>query len=120
MQPTVLLIGKDLELLNIRSLLIQDEGFSTITAMGAETAKVAKIRDVAVVILCHTLNSAEKRKAVESVRLSSPKAMVLHLLKSGIPNELPEHASNNVIEDGPIQLTYKVRDLMQRWQLGLP
>lgn len=115
MPAKVLIIGHDDTLLHTRGLLIEHAGYRLSTALDVASLKESDCKDVAVAILCHTLSPDEKRSAIQTIRSASPRAMILHLRTLEIRDELPEHASNTVM-DGPQELLSATHDLIRRWE----
>jgi hypothetical protein len=55
------------------------------------------------------------RSAIQAIRNISPRTMILHLRTLESRDELPEHASNTVL-DGPQELLNATHDLIRRWE----
>ncbi|MEO8737277.1 MAG: hypothetical protein ABI380_12145 [Edaphobacter sp.] len=117
MTVSVLLIGNDPGLLNSRVLLLEYERYSVSSVCGLKSLAKAERRDVALVVLCYTLDGAEQDEAIRLIRDESSTAMVLILLAPNEPIRHPEYASASMA-DGPNLFLAAIRILAERMESG--
>jgi hypothetical protein len=118
MRPKVLLLGNDGSLLDTRRLVLQRNALNVQTVCGLSSLTEIACRDVALVVLCHSLSPAEEQTAIQFVRTASPSSMVHLLLTRNREVHLPEHA-NVSVANGPQEFLSESLDLIRRWQNGL-
>jgi hypothetical protein len=117
MNVSVLLIGNDPGLLNSRVLLLKYERYSVSSVCGLKSFAETDRRDIALVVLCYTLDDAEQDEAIRLIRDASSTAMVLILLAPNEPIRHPEYASASMA-DGPNLFLAAIRVLAERMESG--
>ena len=84
---TILIYGRDLSLLETRSCMLQKAGFRVRTAMElAEAERILRSEKVSLSILCHTLSSEQRSKAIAKVEELGPQIKKLLLAASTFPS----------------------------------
>ncbi len=97
LQPLVLLIETDLELLASRTLLLTQSDYGVVTAKTPrEIVELRCLGDVQIAILSDTLELAQLRASTESVRMQWPSARILIL--GHVPFALDDHLYDESID----------------------
>ncbi len=77
--PHILICGRDKELLGTRGLVLQSAGYRVSMTLEA-IEKTPDLESVRLLIVCHTLSSAERQMALSTFAEQSPGARVLCLV----------------------------------------
>ena len=90
----ILLMGKDMALLDTRSLVLKHAGFTVIRSTAVEDTKMELTRGrIALLLLCHTLSTNESFQASMAASSADPRTIAVHLVT--IPDSLV--ASDNIL-----------------------
>ncbi len=75
--PTVLLVGEDEQLQNIRAALLRTIGAKTACCTGSADMAVRECQHCELVVLCHSLSEERRSALTEKVRTQWPETRVL-------------------------------------------
>ena len=113
-QVCILVYGSDELLLRTRTMVLEQAGFRVFTAIRPEDAEtIIKTRDVALVVLCHSLSLENRESLLEFANVREPALKTVVLTAS---NSLyPEHIPGAVLDslDGPRKLVETVNRLLK-------
>jgi CheY-like chemotaxis protein len=116
-RPVVCSYGRNSQLLNLRSLVLEGAGFDVHTATeSSELEKWIKEGSIALFLLCHQLSESDCRAAIDRIDRESPQSAIL-VIKSGNvgPEDWLAHRVLNAL-DGPDALISAVRSLVQMYE----
>jgi DNA-binding NtrC family response regulator len=85
-KPSVLIYGYDRTLLETRSWVFERNGFEVGTASHIAQAEDAlKARIIDLFLICHTIPSQERRRAVEAIHTIRPRVKVVVVTTASLP-----------------------------------
>lgn len=112
-QKRILLISRDLMVLQTRKLMLGAYFEVSAAARVVEANKFLVEQPFDLIVLCYTLTDDDLRKISEAVRLYSPDAKFLTLTVSGFPTRRPDRDTYCLpAEQGPFILVKKSAELL--------
>lgn len=109
----ILLVGEDSVLVATRAAVLSRTGAKVICFPSAASPDQVVDHDIAVVILCHTLQQEAARKFIAATARHWPQARLIRLLP-GIGHYPALACESNVVNlEGPSQLLDRVREILK-------
>lgn len=112
-QKRVLLVSRDLMVLQTRKLMLG--AYFDVSAAGrtVEARKLLSEQRFDLIVLCYTLTDDDRQRIFEAVRQNSPEAKLLTLTVTGYPAKRPDKDSYCLpAELGPFLLVKKSAELL--------
>src|ERR671937_172973 len=112
-QPFLLSVGTDRTLLDLRTSVLRQAGYSVKTVTTAEEAyRLVMGRDFDAVIICHSLPEEERHRLMLTIRAAKPSTRVMVVDSSAYRarSELVDESMYNL--DGPEQLLAHVARML--------
>ena len=112
-QPFLLSVGTDRTLLDLRTSVLRQAGYSVERATTADEAyRLIASQDFDVVILCHSLPEKDRQRLILSINAAKPRTRVMVVDSSAYraKSELADDSMYNL--DGPEQLLAHVARML--------
>jgi DNA-binding response OmpR family regulator len=118
--PTILLVGEDENLQQIRAALLRTIGAKTACCSGSKAMSMQECQHCELVVLCHSLSEERKSALAQNVRMRWPEAQVLLVTQTKAQEQSACDAGvNAVCSMDPYALLRQATELLERRKSSL-
>lgn len=111
MHHSILMYGRDAELLEVRKMVLRTSGNDVLATTNPIDVEVfLRTKAIEVLILCHTVPEGERRRILNLIPLLSPGTKALVLI-AGARSSPEEHHANLDTMEGPRRLLEAIEQL---------